>query len=730
MHRRYRLSVVVLLGQSLQNIDSFTTRTSSPFHSLWVTPPRSVLAATPTPAESSPLKEKSAKKHSRKKRRPNNNNNKEKLERWRIFDVKVHPDDLIVQSAANNTTVLPPAVHAALARRLRPVRLESAVIVRRSLDARVRNTRRNGDAAPSSKHASPMYVYTIDVDVWMRQPSKYKKQKVETWKEQPGRRERIVRGEGSTTTREQQPSTRDPLASPPSPSAPVVLVVGAGPAGLLCALELVQQQGTNIRVILLEQGQPVEQRGRAIGALMHRRVLDAHSNFCFGEGGAGTWSDGKLTTRIGRNAGPVRQVLETLVQYGAPPEILVEGAPHLGTDNLVRLLRRMREELVEKGVEIRFGTKVTELILEEGAVQGVAWESVDKENSKMAETGRLMGNAVVLATGHSSRETYEQLHASGVKLESKGFAMGFRVEHPQKLITKIQYGSEWGGSVITGKKITDETNSAYFEELRSSETPRHVGKLPVPSYRLATQYANDGTIDRGCYSFCMCPGGQIVPASTNPDEVCVNGMSFSRRDSPFANSALVVSIAPDDSLLEPYRQEHGVLAGIAFQRDMERRAAQMGGGDLTVPVQCLTDFLDGRSPLASSPSPPSSYRLGVKPSPCHELYPEAINHALRHSLLNHFEKTMPGFVSEHGVLHGVETRTSSPLRIPRDADTLEAVGTTGLFPSGEGAGFAGGIVSAAVDGLHVAHAVQQALGLGSSSSEQLSSKSQQNMFHY
>jgi len=286
-----------------------------------------------------------------------------------------------------------------------------------------------------------------------------------------------------------------------------------------------------------------------------------------------------------------------------------------------------------------------------------------------------------------------------VKLEPKGFAVGFRIEHPQTIINQIQYGDEWGPCVKTGRRLTDAANEEFF-----GTKPEHIAKMPVPSYRLATDKAVDGTEGnfRGAYSFCMCPGGQIVPSSTNPEEVCVNGMSFSRRDSKWANSALVVTVAPDDAILDEYKEEHGVLAGLEFQRDMERRASIFGGGNLTVPVQRMTDFCDGK---LSSTIPSSSYRLGVKSAPCHEIYPEPITNALRDALTNHFQKQMPGYFHEDGLLHAVETRTSSPLRVARDPKTLLAVGTENLYPSGEGAGYAGGIVSAAVDGINVAETI-------------------------
>jgi len=288
-----------------------------------------------------------------------------------------------------------------------------------------------------------------------------------------------------------------------------------------------------------------------------------------------------------------------------------------------------------------------------------------------------------------------------------------------------------GARTYSGRLKTDEANRDFFISSSSASSgdgdgdgdggvqgdidpnnqketqtkQEHRGKLPVPSYRLATDRASDGTSSdstRDVYSFCMCPGGQVVLASTDPDEVCVNGMSYSKRDSQFANSGLVVSIGPEDPVLEPYRQKHGILAGIYFQKDMERRAAKMGGGNFTVPVQRLTDFLKG---TPSTTAPPSSYKIAIRPSPCHEIYPPAIVHSIRDAVTNHFEKTMPGYVCDDALLHGVETRTSSPVRVCRDANTLEAKGKEGLFPAGEGSGFAGGIVSAAVDGMVVADAV-------------------------
>lgn len=741
---------------------------------------------------------KNKKKMSSSSRAADKSGEKQRQETWRVFGVEVHPDkfaaavvavdpkeDVVVggedpsfssSSGSSSSPQLPPPLHPtvweALCARLKlsttdtdknGVTPANVRLVRQSIDARSNQRRSDGGIGPR-------YVYVLDVMVdtaaaattatvnlpWLR------------WKNQPGRMERIQPPPTAVETTQTQinqhqkkmdtiPTTVNNNSSSDNDnkdaSKPrVVIIVGAGPAGLFCALQLLLQSNGKIIPIVLERGQPVEVRGKDIGALMHRKALDGESNFAFGEGGAGTWSDGKLTTRIGRNSDAVRRVLETLVQYGAPTNILVEGAPHLGTDNLVRLLRNLRRDLRTMGGEIRFGTKMTSLVIENGVTLGVDYvvsrETVERNMGPREGTveqaggatsdetvGRLLGDAVVVATGHSARDVYQQLHDAGVQLEAKGFAVGFRVEHPQKLINKIQYGTEWGPSVVTGKKTTDSANDAYFADstTRGIQERRHDGKLPVPSYRLATDDIYDGdnhgyNQSRGVYSFCMCPGGQIVPASTDPEEVCVNGMSFSRRDSLWANSALVVTVCPDDAILEPYRQEHGVLAGLAFQRDMERRASILGGGNLTVPVQRLTDFVAGR-PSTSAPS--SSYRLGVKPAACHTIYPAPLVKALRYALTEHFDRQMPGFVCDEGLLHAVETRTSSPVRIARHRESLQATGgLKALYPAGEGAGFAGGIVSAAVDGMVVAEAVlENLLGHERGIRDRLQSKSKLETFY-
>ena len=600
-----------------------------------------------------------------KRKKLKTKNNPGVLETWRLYGVSIHPDALETAESSQLKTEFPDALKHSMREKLKckeEENLPPIKVVRRSLDAR-------------KKLRHPTFNYVVDVTITRQQAHSL------GWRHQPGRCERMDEKKEDSKEGNENSSSGSPTKT--------VVVVGTGPAGLFCALQLALK---GVKPILLDRGQPVEKRGRDIGALMHRRSLDMESNFAFGEGGAGTWSDGKLTTRIGRNSDSVRYILEMFVEYGAPSNILWEGSPHLGTDNLVRILRNMRHHLIELGGEIHFGTKMTDLIMEDSNIIGVSVLDQDSEKRD------ILADATVLATGHSARDVYEALHKSGVQLEAKGFAVGFRIEHPQTLINEIQYGKVWGPSVQTGKSKTDTANLEYF----GGGAPKH-GKLPVPSYRLATDKANDGSGNcRGVYSFCMCPGGQIVPSSTDPDEVCVNGMSFSRRDSLWANSALVVTVSPEDVILEPYKNEHGVLAGLAFQRDMEHRASVMGGGNFTVPVQRVTDFCHGK---VSATLPTSSYRLGVKSAPCHEIYPQAITEALRDALANHFSNQMPGYFHDDGLLHAVETRTSSPLRIARHPETLEAIGSDNLFPAGEGAGFAGGIVSAAVDGMVVSEAV-------------------------
>ncbi|KAF4370415.1 hypothetical protein F8388_016152 [Cannabis sativa] len=475
---------------------------------------------------------------------------------------------------------------------------------------------------------------------------------------------------------------------------PKIAVVGSGPSGLFACLVLAE---FGADVTLIERGQPVEQRGRDIGALVVRKVLEMESNFCFGEGGAGTWSDGKLVTRIGRNSDTVLAVMKTLVHFGAPKGILVNGKPHLGTDKLIPLLRNFRQHLQDLGVTIEFGKRVDDLLIEDGQVVGVkVSDSKDQSQSNSQKWGF---DSVVLAVGHSARDVYQMLLSHNVALVPKDFAIGLRIEHPQEVINNIQY-------------------SRLASEVRSGR-----GKVPVADYKLVKYVGREnGDVSAGatrsCYSFCMCPGGQVVLTSTNPSEICINGMSFSRRASKWANAALVVTVSTKD--FESLNL-HGQLAGVEFQREFERRAAILGGGNFVVPVQTVTDFMDGK--LSVTSIPPSSYRLGVKAANLHELFPIHITEALQQSI-SMFNEELPGIISKEGLLHGVETRTSSPIQIPRNTDTYESTSLKGLYPIGEGAGYAGGIVSAAVDGMCAGFAVSNAFDLCHDSIESVFGKTQ------
>lgn len=431
-----------------------------------------------------------------------------------------------------------------------------------------------------------------------------------------------------------------------------VVIVGAGPAGLFAALRLVE---LGIRPVVLERGKDVRERRRDLAAIQRQGIVNPDSNYCFGEGGAGTYSDGKLYTRSTKR-GSVEDILRTLVAHGAAPEIMVEAHPHIGSNRLPGVVAAMRESILKAGGEIHFGSRVTDLIIDGDAIRGVITSSGQE----------ITGEGVILATGHSARDIFRLLMRHGILIEAKAFAMGVRIEHPQPLIDQIQ----------------------YRQALRD---PR----LPAASYRLASTVH-----DRGVFSFCMCPGGFIVPSATEQDEVVVNGMSLSRRDSPFANSGMVVSVETND--LEPFA-EHGPLAGMYYQKAQEVMAMEAGGGMQRAPGQRLTDFIAGR---LSDTLPPCSYKPGLASVPLHELLPPALAERLKDGLKN-FGKTMRGYMTEEAVLVGVETRTSSPVRIPRDSGSLEHPQIQRLFPCGEGAGYAGGIVSAAIDGVRCAEAAAE-----------------------
>ena len=431
---------------------------------------------------------------------------------------------------------------------------------------------------------------------------------------------------------------------------PEVVVVGAGPAGLFAALRLIEN---GMRPILLERGKDVVERGKDIAQIQRGNGVDPDSNYAFGEGGAGTFSDGKLFTRS-KKRGDYNRALQRLVFHGASEEILYEAHPHIGSDRLPRIIADIRRQIIECGGEIHFSKRVSRLLVKDGRVTGVE-----------AGGDRIEACAVVLATGHSARDIYETLHESGVRVEAKPFAMGVRIEHPQALIDRIQYHG---------------SREAEF--------------LPAASYSLVAQVGG-----RGVYSFCMCPGGFIVPAMTDESESVVNGMSPSRRNSPYANSGFVTEIRLSD--FEHLRGEYGELAGLAFQRELEQAARANAAGGATAPAQRVSDFVSGR---ASSSLPSCSYVPGIVPSRLDEWMPHFMSSRLREAI-RVFDKRMHGYLTGEAVVVGVESRTSTPVRIPRDKETLMHPEIEGLFPAGEGAGYAGGIISAALDGERIAEAV-------------------------
>ena len=433
-----------------------------------------------------------------------------------------------------------------------------------------------------------------------------------------------------------------------------VIIVGAGPAGLFAARQCLQ---LGLKPIIVERGKDASARRFDLRPILNEGRVVEDSNYCFGEGGAGTFSDGKLYTRA-KKRGHVFDVYQTLVAHGAPERILIDAHPHIGSNCLPDVVMAMREGIRQAGGEVHFQTKVSKLIIRDGAVRGVV----------AADGNEIAAEAVILATGHSARDIYQMLISQDIRLEQKAFAVGVRIEHSQNRIDGIQY------------------------HLEKSET-RH-DLLPAASYSLATKIK-----ERGVHSFCMCPGGFIVPAATENDEVVVNGMSLSRRDSPFANSGLVVTVKPEDTAA--FRKEHGMMAGVAFQKSLEQLAKRSGGGGQVAPGQRVDDFLKGNN---SSDLADTSYRPGLNPVRLDQIMPDWIVWRMKEGL-RLFGDQKRGYVTTDANLVGFETRTSSPVRIPRDAKTLEHPEMAGLYPCGEGAGFAGGIVSAALDGMRCAEAV-------------------------
>ncbi|MEQ8219661.1 MAG: FAD-binding protein [Arenibacter sp.] len=427
-------------------------------------------------------------------------------------------------------------------------------------------------------------------------------------------------------------------------------IVGFGPAGMYAALRCIE---LGYKPIVLERGKNVKDRRRDLKAINRDHIVNEDSNYCFGEGGAGTYSDGKLYTRSLKR-GDVRRIFENLVYHGATEQILIDAHPHIGTNKLPKLVQNIRETIIKYGGEIHFQTKVVDFTISNSAIKAIV----------LQDGSELPSERVILATGHSARDIYYLLNDKKIALQAKSFAMGVRVEHPQHIIDSIQYHCK------------GERNEL----------------LPAASYSLVEQVK-----DRGVYSFCMCPGGFIVPAATAPGEVVVNGMSPSKRNNLFANSGIVVEINVD---VDIHKYEHyGPLKGLEYQKDLERLAFTSGGRSQTAPAQRLTDFVEGK---LSNDLNPTSYQPGLKSAPLHSLLPKLIGSRLR-SGFTAFGEKMKGYYTSEANVVGVESRTSSPVNIPRN-ENLEHPEIKGLYPCGEGGGYAGGIVSAAMDGERCAEA--------------------------
>jgi uncharacterized FAD-dependent dehydrogenase len=426
-----------------------------------------------------------------------------------------------------------------------------------------------------------------------------------------------------------------------------VIVVGAGPAGMFAALRLIE---LGIKPIVLERGKDVRARRRDLAAINKEQYVNPESNYCFGEGGAGTYSDGKLYTRSHKRGNIIR-ILEILVAHGATTDILIDAHPHIGTNKLPQIVQNLRESILNAGGEVHFNTKVIDFIIKNQEMYGVI-----TENNQNWE-----GIGVILATGHSARDIFYLLEKKHILIENKPFALGVRIEHPQKIIDKIQYHCE---------------NRGNF--------------LPASSYSLVSQVIHKNK-QRGVFSFCMCPGGFIVPAATDNGEIVVNGMSPSRRNSKFANSGIVVSIDKEDTKAF---KNFGALAGLEFQKSIEKKACQLGGNTQHAPAQKMLDFVNKTT---SSELLECSYQPGLTSIPIDEVLPEFIAYTLREGFKD-FGKKMKGYLTNEAQIIGVESRTSSPVRIPRNPITCEHVEIKNFFPCGEGAGYAGGIMSAAMDG--------------------------------
>ena len=426
-------------------------------------------------------------------------------------------------------------------------------------------------------------------------------------------------------------------------NAEVVHIIGSGPAGLYAALQAIER---GIKPIIFERGKDVRARRRDLALLNKEQVVNPESNYCFGEGGAGTYSDGKLYTRS-KKRGDVLKALKWLVEFGADEDILIDAHPHIGTNKLPKLIENIRETIIKAGGEIYFESKLTDIEILNSKIKSI---TINNTNVHLA-------NYVILATGHSARDIFYLLHNKGVRLEAKPFALGVRIEHTQNLIDSIQYHG----------RLNDDF-------------------VPPASYSLVTQV--DG---KGVYSFCMCPGGIIAPCATDEEEVVTNGWSPSKRNNPYSNSGIVVGISPEDISTD----KNDPFVCLNFQKEVERKCWEAAGKTQRVPAQCMKDFVDNK---ITSSFPRSSYQPGIVSVNLNSVLPKMVAERLRKAFID-FGKKMPGYLTNDAVLHAPESRTSSPVQIPRDKDTLMHPDVFGLFPCAEGAGYAGGIISAAIDGM-------------------------------
>lgn len=443
---------------------------------------------------------------------------------------------------------------------------------------------------------------------------------------------------------------------PVDPEAPTLLIIGAGPAGLFAGLEAIR---LGVKPIIIERGRDVDSRRIDLANISREKRINPVSNYCFGEGGAGAYSDGKLYTRS-KKRGSVEEVLQLFVLHGASEDILIDAHPHIGSDKLPHVIKAIRNTIIENGGEVRFETRFTDLILDNGKISGIR-----------TDNGDLFGDGVILATGHSAHDTFRSLQERGVSMSPKGIAVGVRLEHPQSLIDSIQY-----------------------------HNPEGRGKyLPPAEYSFVTQVEG-----RGVYSFCMCPGGVVVPAGSADGELVVNGMSASARSGEWANSGMVVEIHPGDF---PEFSSSGPLQMLELQETLEKTIYEGAGSSIIAPAQRMTDFIENRK---SDTLPRTSYAPGIQPADFNIILPQFISERLKKGFLE-FGRKAKGFVSNDAILLGLESRTSSPVRIDREVESMQSVNMPGLFPVGEGAGFAGGIVSAAIDGIRAVRAFSDSLGI-------------------